>query len=101
MTECEFASIDLSFRETIKKWNYGYEVQVALYSVLKGDLIASFSTTTRISNGVQILGTNTQFIQHNYLSLRQIEAVTEWLRDRTHAARWRLTSFTNMVEVRP
>jgi hypothetical protein len=101
MKECDFASIGLSLREEVKKRDYTYEVRTCLYSVSTRDLIASFSTSTRISGGEQVLNTSTQFIQKKYLTIGQIEAITEWLRECTHAARWRLTSFTTMVEVRP
>lgn len=101
MKSYDFASLGLSFRETIKKWDCGYEVNVSVYCASTRDLIASFSTTTRISDGEQVLKTSSQFIQHNYLTVGQINAITDWLRDCTIAARWRLTTYTTMVEVRP
>jgi hypothetical protein len=101
MNERDFTSLDLSFRETIKRRDHTYEVTVALYSISKGDFIASFSTSTRITDGVQILTTNTQFAQQKYLTIGQINEITDWLRECALAARWRLTTYTTLVEVRP
>jgi hypothetical protein len=101
MKSCDFTSLGLSFRETIKKSDYGYEVRTALYCISTKDLIAWFSTTTRTSGGAQVLNTNSQFVQHDYLTIGQIRAITRWLRERTIAARWRLTTYTALVEVRP
>jgi hypothetical protein len=100
MTEHDLASLGLSFRETHKKSDYLLEVCVSLYHAETRDLIATFSTTTRTSDGEQVLNTNSQFIQRRYLTFGQIDAVTQWLRNCTIAARWRLTSFTTMVDAR-
>jgi hypothetical protein len=100
MDECDLASCGLSFRETYKKWDYGYEVHGSLYTH-KGDFVAGFSTTTHVSRGEQTLNTNTQFVQLNYLTPEQIKTITEWLRKCAVAARWRLTSFTTLVETHP
>ena len=97
MNECDLASLGLCLRETQKKREYTFEVSAALYSVSTGDLVASYSTTTRIAGGEQVLNANTQCIQRNYLTIGQINAVTEWLREQMIAARWRLTAYTTMV----
>ncbi len=99
MEQCDFASLGLSFRETIKKWDHGYEVNVSLYCTSTRDFVASFSTTTRTSDGKQILNTSSQFVQHDYLAVGQITAITGWLRKCAIQARWRLTTFTTLIEV--
>jgi hypothetical protein len=101
MDESNFASYGLSVRETQKKREYGWEVTAGVYSKATGELIASFSTTIRTSDGDQILNTNTQFIQHTYLTIGQIRLVNQWLRERTDAARWRLSTYTTLVAARP
>ena len=97
----DLTSLGLSYRETIKKWDNGHEVHAALYCTSTRDLVAWFSATTRTSAGAQTLNTNSQFVQHNYLTIGQINAITGWLRNCATAARWRLTTYTTVVEVCP
>jgi hypothetical protein len=101
MKECDFASHGLSLRETITRRDHLYEVRTNLYCASTKDLIAYFSATVRIYNGEQVLNTCSQFIQRNYLTRNQIDAIAQWLCDCALAARWRLTTYTTLVEARP
>ena len=87
MKECDFASLGLSLKEIYKRTEYGYEVRMDLYSANERDLVAWFSVTTKLNKGEQVLTMNSQFIQRNYLTYEQIDAVTEWLRRSTVPAR--------------
>jgi len=57
------------------KHENGLEDRLALYRTEGRELVAAFSSTTRISNGEQCVNTNSQFIQHNYLTKAEIEAL--------------------------
>lgn len=77
-----------------RQCDYGLELSISLYNCERRDLVASFSSTLRMSDGVQCLNTSSQFIQRNYLSQENIDAVTLWLTRLSRTSRHRLTTYT-------
>lgn len=101
MSNDDLQALGLYVTEKIVRNECLHEVRADIYSRARRDLIAYFSATVRTSDGAQVLNTSSQFIQRNYLSLAQIDAVTQWLRDSVITARWRLTTYTTVEEVQP
>lgn len=100
MEEFDFNALGFSLTEIEKKWDYGYELRSELRRADTGDFIAWVSTTTRTAGGEQVVNTSSSFVQHNSLTLKQIDVITAWLRQHAQAARWRLTTYTVLVEAR-
>lgn len=86
-----------SVTESEKKHEFSHETRGEVRCARSGEFIAWFSATVRTSSGLQVLNTSSQFVQRNHLSKAQIDALTDWLRERTMAARWRLTTYTVLV----
>lgn len=79
-----------------RRHEHSYEVREEL-RLADHTLVAWFSAFTRESNGEERLTTQSEFIQHQRLSLLQIRAANQWLLERAQAAPWRLSSYTQMV----
>lgn len=101
MNTCNLQSLDFSVTEKLVRSEYLHEVRAEVHSLVRSDFIACFSATLRTSGGEQVLNTSSQFVQREYLSRDQIDAVTQWLRDSAISARWRLTTYAALVEAHP
>ncbi len=93
VTESALAALGFVLTEHFTRTTHLHEARKNLYSSSR-ELIASFSASIRTSDGEQVLNTSSQFVQRNTLSREQIDAVTDWLRECSISARWRLTTYT-------
>ena len=100
MEEFDFGALGLSLTERETRWEHGYEMRSELRNAENGEFIAWAATTAKVGLADQKIGTSGEFVQRSYLTLEQINVITAWLRQHAHAARWRLTTYTVMVEAR-
>lgn len=98
MTKEEWAALGLELRDVVHRSEFLHEVRQELRQPGTEEYIAFASATIKITNNEQQLNAGSQFILRDYLTRKQIDAIIEWLPKTLIEARWRLTTYTIMVE---